>query len=958
MPSARMLPVSRKMSTPMSGIQQPSHARTVALKSAVSALAMVTMLGTVPAAAQTVTDGYAVGGSGKYRSQIIWFSWGAKGSTVSNAGLSQTNSYTVAGKPLTVTCSLSNISGSRTDGLSHFDVYAPGGWQGDGLDNLYNGGSDGSNNTMAIGLRNAENGARAEGDFACSATFDNKAYGLDGLVFADAEATAQGAIDPDTGVLTGEAIGITLPNAARFRFIEEYSDNCNTVVDTANSVAYQVTASDVDGTHTRYTFTTPDGNCENNGTGPMGVGFIEGGTSANFYVKGNGSQAIALGAMLYIADQGDAPASYGDASHVPTYQWVGGEVVKGTSVNIFDPSFSLAQPVQPAIRFGALVDVEATNNYSADADGDNNDQTSDEDALTAKPITGLLAPGNSYVLQNVSCTATNTTAPVYGYIDFNQDGDFSDAGERSALASCAGTDSSVDLSWTVPADVVGGDTYLRLRIGSTAAEVGSPTGVANLGEVEDHLIYLTVAQVRLVKTLTGRVNSDDQFSLDILQGSTVVGNTTTSGTGGGSNATAQTELTPVLPSSVVTLRETASGSSQLNDYTTTFSCIAGPDNRTAVPAATQVDPATHTLTVQQGNDLVCTYTNVGKPKVALTKTTEGGFGGVFDFTASNLPAPLPGISTTANLVAAPTMPTFQAPLDVNQPIVFNELPLAGYSLKSASCSDLHAANTGNPATVGTLVNGQLIVPVSAMLPGARLTCNFVNAKDAVLRLEKSLPRGRDLATDQFDLLISNGSGVSAQVTTVGANTAGGVQAVVTAPALGANYELSEAAAGTPVANLARYSSTWSCSNASQVAGSQAPSGTGVSFTVTPAPGDDLTCTFVNVRANSGDLSITKTNTPLAGPSDQTDDYVQPGTTSNYVVTITNNGPDAVTGAQVLDQADPAALTCPAAAPVVCTGDGCPTTGLTIGQLQTAPGLTLGTIANGATLTLSYSCQVR
>lgn len=188
-------------------VRNPANARTRSvLKCAASGLAIGCLMVASPASAQ-----YATGGAGQYRSQILWFSWGNKEADVPNGGLTKTNTYTVAGQTLTVTCSLSNITGSAGSG-AHFDVYAPGGWKGDGLDDLYNIGGTGTNNSMAIGLRNNSNGQRAEGRISCSATYGGVPYQLEGLVFADAEATATGSLNVATGVLTGEGLGITLPN--------------------------------------------------------------------------------------------------------------------------------------------------------------------------------------------------------------------------------------------------------------------------------------------------------------------------------------------------------------------------------------------------------------------------------------------------------------------------------------------------------------------------------------------------------------------------------------------------------------------------------------------------------------------------------------------------------------------------------------------------------------------------
>lgn len=112
---------------------------------------------------------------------------------------------------------------------------------------------------------------------------------------------------------------------------------------------------------------------------------------------------------------------------------------------------------------------------------------------------------------------------------------------------------------------------------------------------------------------------------------------------------------------------------------------------------------------------------------------------------------------------------------------------------------------------------------------------------------------------------------------------------------------------------------------------------------------------------SANLRITKTNTPLAGPSDQPADTVVSGSTTTYTVVVTNDGPDAVTGARVSDTPG-AGLTCAAAAPVTCaspTAGVCPAGALTVASLGT--GVALGTLpatTGSNTATFTFACTVQ
>jgi uncharacterized repeat protein (TIGR01451 family) len=108
--------------------------------------------------------------------------------------------------------------------------------------------------------------------------------------------------------------------------------------------------------------------------------------------------------------------------------------------------------------------------------------------------------------------------------------------------------------------------------------------------------------------------------------------------------------------------------------------------------------------------------------------------------------------------------------------------------------------------------------------------------------------------------------------------------------------------------------------------------------------------------NAADVSVTKTNTPgVNGDIDQAADTVTSGSNTTYTIRVTNNGPDAAVGTTVTDTIV-SGLTCNAAGPVSISGSGVPAGSFTIGDL-TGPGITLGTLANGQSTTITYTCGV-
>lgn len=126
----------------------------------------------------------------------------------------------------------------------------------------------------------------------------------------------------------------------------------------------------------------------------------------------------------------------------------------------------------------------------------------DEDGVATFP--NYAGGGASYTVSvNAVNQSTTTAASLVGYIDWNRDGDFADANERSATvnvpANTAAPTAAFNVTWATPPANAGGTTatYARFRIAFVAAEAESPTGLANSGEVEDYPIGVNVLPVTL-----------------------------------------------------------------------------------------------------------------------------------------------------------------------------------------------------------------------------------------------------------------------------------------------------------------------------------------------------------------------------------------------------------------------------------------------------------------------------
>ncbi len=164
-------------------------------------------------------------------------------------------------------------------------------------------------------------------------------------------------------------------------------------------------------------------------------------------------------------DSGDAPSTYGYASHsLP--------VIASTPVTIFLGS-SQPDSEDPFI------------NFSTGTSDDNNGD--DEDGVTSggQDFSGqLLSLGSVKSIDIIAAGAGVLSA----WIDFNRDGDFSDPGEQIAT-DVAPSGGLINLNVPIPVTAVPGVSYARFRYSSeTGLAAGNTT--ARDGEVEDYQVII------------------------------------------------------------------------------------------------------------------------------------------------------------------------------------------------------------------------------------------------------------------------------------------------------------------------------------------------------------------------------------------------------------------------------------------------------------------------------------
>lgn len=140
-------------------------------------------------------------------------------------------------------------------------------------------------------------------------------------------------------------------------------------------------------------------------------------------------------------------------------------------------------------------DMESTAQPSIACNGDGND----EDGLHYYPAT---IAGQSNLEFEVEITNnSNIQAYFIAYIDWNEDGDFLDINERSTNIITVPPSTGTAIyhpSFSIPFPTGPITTYMRLRLSSDADAIRIPYGASPEGEVEDHVVNLTVLPVDLI----------------------------------------------------------------------------------------------------------------------------------------------------------------------------------------------------------------------------------------------------------------------------------------------------------------------------------------------------------------------------------------------------------------------------------------------------------------------------
>ena len=172
-------------------------------------------------------------------------------------------------------------------------------------------------------------------------------------------------------------------------------------------------------------------------------------------------------------DLGDAP-DFTYPHNYPTYYASGGA----------------AHTIVQGFQMGASIDAELDGQPNFNATGDDIAGIDDEDGVTF--VTGLIMGSTATV--RIDMTSSISGGFIDAWIDFGtggsggSDGSWAEPGDQIITSAWVPGGVFTDLSFTVPAGIVGGCTFARFRLSSYGGLVS--TGGAVDGEVEDYEVCI------------------------------------------------------------------------------------------------------------------------------------------------------------------------------------------------------------------------------------------------------------------------------------------------------------------------------------------------------------------------------------------------------------------------------------------------------------------------------------
>ncbi len=447
-----------------------------------------------------------------------------------------------------------------------------------------------------------------------------------------------------------------------------------------------------------------------------------------------------------------------------------------------------------------------------------------------------------------------------------------------------------------------------------------------------------------------RANASDQFIVEIATAASggLLRQAITAGSGVGQQASTGAYVLTSSASGTYYLRESmAAGSvSTLLAYDTSIACTRNSTTFAATAVSSTASERVWSVSMPASStpnsQVVCSITNTARPTVTLNKTVASRAVPADQFQVQIASAASGGtvFASAATTGAATSAGTGAYFATVGTTYHLRDSMAAGSTSSIASYSpSIQCTRNGVAFTPAGSVPNWNVTPAT----GDQIACTITNAaRPTVTVLKTSLGAAGTFA-------FTGGNGIANHsITTItpGTPVAGprhlltttGVVTTITEDPMPAGFTLHGITCtglGTGEATVTLGTRTVSLNAAAT------------------ALGNAIECTFTNRRIEA-DLSVTKTNTPLAGPVDQANDVLLSGSQTIYEIVVSNAGPDAANGA-ILSDPPPTGLTCNA---VTCSnptgGAVCPAVSVPVLQ---GSGVTINTLPASSSLTFRLTCTV-
>nr|WP_298892140.1 SdrD B-like domain-containing protein [uncultured Acinetobacter sp.] len=448
-------------------------------------------------------------------------------------------------------------------------------------------------------------------------------------------------------------------------------------------------------------------------------------------------------------------------------------------------------------------------------------------------------------------------------------------------------------SWRPNTNQVGGDLFF-FGISSLEADNDVSIVKSQLKGTSDSFVRTALNDVP--------VDTVMQYQLSVTNGSTSQIDAVAPATFSDNIPSNITNLSVVGTPSTTGTGTSCTGSLSGNTYSGVFSGPVGgtctvilQGTATALGSFTNTanlfESSTDPDTTNNSSSVNATIINGAKIKIA--KRSVGGVG-TFNFSSiSNLQNTTTDVTSTSLTTTVAGTAVTSAQLwakSLNTAVNITEDALTNYQLASAVCTDANSATTGNTGNFGTLVNNTLTIAAANIKNGADITCTFTNEKKRNLTIRKSWSNAK--INDAVNITATGLTDFSAIAETASETDSAGAKLAT----VGAQITFAES---FTTGSSANYNASLQCMTERTT-----PTVVTVTNNQITMPDENVTCTYTNTGTFI-DLSIVKTQ--RAGTSGTfTRDPVGivpiplDGSTVEYQLVMTNNGPTAVTGATFSD----------------------------------------------------------